>query len=87
MIIANKMDTLESFKDEAMIEHLQYVLWNFSLKYGSSLFYVSAQPSNNILKLAEYFAYIMLGKENNLLKVSLDDQLFIPAGYDKMEIL
>mgnify|MGYP000901902951 CR=1 FL=1 len=70
-----------------MLEHIQYKLRDFALKYGAGLIYTSNLPSTNIVKLAEYLSYILLNKENNNLNVQLDDHLFIPAGYDKHEIL
>lgn len=69
LICANKMDTLESFKDDRMVEHLQYQLRNFALKYGASLIYTSATPPTNILKLAEYLSFVLLGKDSPNLNV------------------
>jgi hypothetical protein len=69
LICANKMDTLESFKDDRMVEHLQYQLRNFALKYGSSLIYTSTTPPTNILKLAEYLSFVLLGKDSPNLNV------------------
>lgn len=87
LICANKIDVLEASKDEKLIEHIQYTLRSYALKYGSSLIYTSTVPPSNILKLAEYLSFVLLNKENVKLEVRLDDQLFIPAGYDKLDIL
>lgn len=87
IICAHKSDTIEALKDERLIDHIQYNLRSFALKYGSSLFYTSVTPHSNILRLADYLSFLTLGKENTNLEVRLDDQLFIPAGYDQADIL
>lgn len=87
LICANKMDTIEQLKDEKMIEHLQYLLRSYSIKYGSSLIYTSTIPSSNIIHLAEYLGLVLFNRENHDLQVHIDGSLFIPSGYDKQEIL
>ena len=88
LIIANKSDTLDNLREEKAIDHIQYTLRSMALKYGSTLIYSSSKLKSNINTTIDYLSYILLEKNSNKLKVQLNnDNLFIPVGFDKNEIL
>lgn len=88
LIIANKSDTLDNLKEEKAIDHIQYTLRSMALKYGSTLIYSSSKLKSNINTTIDYLSYILLEKNSNKIKVQLNnDNLFIPVGFDKNEIL
>lgn len=96
MVVITKTDymsTLEKeydFKEESF-DFIQQAIRKFCLKYGASLFYISAKINKNCDLLYKYLVHRIYGLPFKTPALVVEkDAVFIPAGWDndkKIEIL
>jgi len=88
LILANKSDALDNLTEQKALDFVQYKLRTLAVRYGASLIYTSPKLSQNMTTLIDYISHTMLNNKNVKLDVDLsNEKLFVPFGFDQLDIL
>ena len=88
LILANKSDALDNLTEQKALDSVQYKLRTLAVKYGATLMYVSPKLGQNVDTFINYISCTMLDNKNVNLEVDLsNEKLFVPFGFDQLNIL